>query len=83
MNNLVLSIALFIIYFCFVSCVLYSQKNSSIQQKETPVPIEREIEKMLDEIYEVAPSEQEIDLFEIPEFPTTPAPPEKEKRQEK
>jgi hypothetical protein len=79
MNNLVLSIALFIVYFSFVSCVFYSQKNSVIQPLETPVPIEREIEKMLDEIYEVAPSEQEIDPFELLEVPTTPAPQEKKK----
>jgi len=79
MNNLVLSIVLFVAYFSFVSCTLYSRKNSAIQQKETPVPIEREIEKMLDEIYEFAPSEQEIDPFELPEVLTTPASPEKKK----
>jgi len=81
MNNIALSIVLFVVYFCFVSCALYSQKNIVISVPEDRQPIEREIEKMLDEIYEVAPSEQEIDLFELPEMPIEPAPqPSKENK---
>jgi len=74
MNNIALSIVLFVVYFSFVSCALYSQKNTVISVPEDRQPIEREIEQMLDEIYEVDPSEQEIELFELPEMLIEPAP---------
>jgi hypothetical protein len=59
MNDILLGIVLFVIYLCFVSCVIYSQKNSTERLQETHQPIKQAVREMLDEIYDEMHSDDE------------------------
>ncbi|NJO93285.1 MAG: hypothetical protein HC820_01000 [Hydrococcus sp. RM1_1_31] len=80
MNNIALSIVLFVVYLSVVSCAIYKPKTSAITPQEKYKPIEQEIEQMLDEIYEVTPTEKEIAPFEILEVEDASMPTQKDKK---
>jgi hypothetical protein len=68
MDNIFLGIVLFVIYFCFVSCVLYERKDSVTHPENNSQPIEQAVKEMLDEIYDEMYLDEEefapIDLFD-------------------
>ena len=51
MDTIFLGIALFLIYFCLASCVLYERKDSVTHPPNNSQPIEQAVREMLDEIY--------------------------------
>jgi hypothetical protein len=74
MDNILLGIVLFLIYFYFACCVLYERKDLVTPQQKTPQPIEQAVKEMLDEIYDEMYLDEEefapIDLFDDETTPT-------------
>ena len=50
MENLLLELVLFLVYFCTVSCFLYSNKASQASASQSHKPIEQQVRAMLSEI---------------------------------
>lgn len=71
MENTILSIVLFIAYFCTLSCLIYSPSNSEKSQKVATkahtLPIEKAVAQMLDELENSEPLPVTAESLPFPE----------------
>jgi hypothetical protein len=82
MNDILLGIVLFVIYFCFVSCAISERNDAVAPIQETPQPIEQAVREMLDDIYDEMNSEDELEFAPIDLFDGE-IPPASEQEEEK
>ncbi|MCU0533951.1 MAG: hypothetical protein MUD14_08645 [Hydrococcus sp. Prado102] len=74
MDNIFLGIALFLIYFCLASCVLYERKDSVTHPPNNSQPIEQAVKEMLDEIYDETYLDEEFAPINLFDDDVTPSP---------